>query len=80
MVKLQAEAAVPSMLFLLRVFVNGKEIGDHRAGGYVAFWLDVPADALRSNEMNELFVLADNRYNHTTAPLHTGAISGTMAD
>ena len=26
--------------------------------------------------MNELFVLADNRYNHTTAPFHT-AISGT---
>jgi beta-glucuronidase len=32
--------------FYCRVWVNGKELGDHRAGGYVAFSLDVPSDAL----------------------------------
>lgn len=60
--------------FYCRVWVNGKEIGDHRAGGYVAFHLDVPEDALAESAAgrNELFVLADNRFNQTTAPLHTG--------
>eukprot|EP00040_Diaphanoeca_grandis_P027128 m.153731 g.153731 ORF g.153731 m.153731 type:complete len:657 (-) comp30845_c0_seq1:445-2415(-) len=57
--------------FYCRVFVNGKEIGDHRAGGYVAFHLDVPSEVLEAGS-NELFVLADNRFNSTTAPLHTG--------
>ena len=59
--------------FYCRVWVNGKEIGDHRAGGYVAFHLDVPAETLRTDgEGNDLFVLADNRFNSTTAPMHTG--------
>ncbi|CAJ1343191.1 unnamed protein product [Effrenium voratum] len=54
--------------FYCRVFVDGKEVGEHRAGGYVPWWLDLePASATR-----ELFVLADNRFNKTTAPLHTG--------
>merc|ERR1711971_566168 len=56
--------------FYCRVWVNGEEIGDHRAGGYVAFWLDVPSKILKHE--NELFVLADNRFNRTTAPMHTG--------
>jgi beta-glucuronidase len=50
----------------------GAEGPGHRAGGYVAFWVDVPADTLKSGGANELFVLADNRFNHTTAPMHTG--------
>ena len=32
---------------------------------------DVPAALLKQGD-NELFVLADNRFNHTTAPMHTG--------
>jgi hypothetical protein len=28
--------------FYCRVWINGKEIGDHRAGGYGAFVLDAP--------------------------------------
>jgi beta-glucuronidase len=58
--------------FYCRIFVNGKEVGDHRAGGYVAFFKDVASNLLKPNAENELFVLADNRYNHTTAPMHTG--------
>ena len=63
------------------MWVNGVEIGDHRAGGYVAFSLDVPTSAANtksavghttSNTTNELFVLVDNRFNSTTAPMHTG--------
>ena len=55
--------------FYCRVWVNGLEIGDHRAGGYVAFSLDIlPQDSID----NEIFVLVDNRFNETTAPLHTG--------
>merc|ERR1712070_1169785 len=58
--------------FYCRVWVNGKEVGEHLAGGYVAFYLDVSTDMIRASQDNELFVLADNRYNHTTAPMHTG--------
>lgn len=60
--------------FYCRVWVNGVEIGDHRAGGYVAFALNVPmsAAAKDGSDSNELFVLADNRFNSTTAPMHTG--------
>ena len=57
--------------FYCRVFVDGEEIGEHTAGGYVAFALDVPAAASPS-ATRELFVLADNRFNRTTAPMHTG--------
>ena len=39
-------------------------------GGYVAFTVDVPAAT--HNGPRELFVLADNRFNSTTAPTHTG--------
>ena len=92
--------------FYCRVWLNGVEIGDHIAGGYVAWWLDVPDSVLQlgrkqqqrtqnqkqhpkeaktrrttlRNEstaatlvrQHELFVLVDNRFNSTTAPLHTG--------
>mmetsp|Transcript_17243 Transcript_17243/g.51472 ORF Transcript_17243/g.51472 Transcript_17243/m.51472 type:complete len:663 (-) Transcript_17243:22-2010(-) len=61
-----------SCSFYCRVFVNGVDVGDHRNGGYVAFWLDVPSDALHAAGPNELFVVADNRFNSTTAPMHTG--------
>merc|ERR1719265_273649 len=61
-----------SCAFYCRVWVNGVEVGDHRAGGYVAFWLDVPSKLLKEDKANELFVLADNRFNRTTAPMHTG--------
>lgn len=49
-----------SCSFYCRVWVNGREVGDHLAGGYVAFALDVPADALSPDGggENELFVLA----------------------
>jgi len=65
--------------FYCRVWVNGVEVGDHRAGGYVAFSLDVPKqkaslpqDALVPRSIsNELVVLVDNRFNATTAPMHT---------
>ena len=60
-----------SCSFYCRVFVTGHEVGDHRAGGYVAFWLDVAASVLKAGD-NELFVIADNRFNATTAPMHTG--------
>lgn len=66
--------------FYCRVFVDGEEVGQHLAGGtlrglrsgpsggYVPFYLDLkPMKGQR-----ELFVLADNRFNRTTAPLHTG--------
>ena len=77
-----------SCSFYCRVWVNGQEVQPpapeglsadvagpgHRAGGYVAFWVDVPASVLQHGDAasNELFVLADNRFNHTTAPMHTG--------
>lgn len=56
--------------FYCRVFVDGAEVGEHRAGGYVGFFLDVPS--VERETVRELFVLADNRWNRTTAPLHTG--------
>jgi hypothetical protein len=72
-----------SCSFYCRIWVNGQEVQPplpagasgpgHRAGGYVAFWVDVPSSLIKAGEgANELFVLADNRFNHTTAPMHTG--------
>ena len=61
-----------SCSFYCRVWVNGEEVGDHRAGGYVAFSLDVEQKLLKTTGENELFVIADNRFNATTAPMHTG--------
>ena len=57
--------------FYCRVFVDGVQVGEHRAGGYVAFHVDVPPPS-SSDADRELLVLADNRFNSTTAPLHTG--------
>lgn len=56
--------------FYCRVWVDGQDIGEHRAGGYVGFFLDIPS--VNDNTERELLVLADNRFNSTTAPLHTG--------
>lgn len=55
--------------FYCRVWVNGNEIGDHLSGGYVAFSLTIPP---QNSVENEIFVLVDNRFNATTAPMHTG--------
>lgn len=55
--------------FFCRIFVDGKQLGDHRAGGYSMFYVDVPPS---TSEARELFVLADNRFNKTLAPTHTG--------
>lgn len=57
--------------FYCRVFVDGQEVGEHRAGGYVPWWLDLPVPGT-GNATRELFVMADNRFNRTTAPVHTG--------
>jgi len=60
--------------FYCRVWIRGKEIGHHLAGGYVAFYLDVPPDVAlaAASAETDIFVLADNRFNGTTAPMHTG--------
>jgi len=61
--------------FYCRIWVGDAgrwtEVGDHQAGGYVGFWLDLPNAPAPSVE-RELVVLSDNRFNKTTAPLHTG--------
>ena len=71
-----APPSCPKLLVCLRlltIFFFQSQIGDHQAGGYVGFYLDVPAeDGDDLPKEHELFVLADNRFNHTTAPLHTG--------
>ena len=52
--------------------------GDHRASGYTPFWVDVDIDADDTStsagvaKVHELLIMADNRYNRTTAPTHTG--------
>lgn len=51
--------------FYCRVWVNGEEVGDHLAGGYVPFTLDIPP---QDSTENSIIVLADNRWNATTAP------------
>eukprot|EP00522_Entomoneis_paludosa_P016481 CAMPEP_0172449260 /NCGR_PEP_ID=MMETSP1065-20121228/8005_1 /TAXON_ID=265537 /ORGANISM="Amphiprora paludosa, Strain CCMP125" /LENGTH=719 /DNA_ID=CAMNT_0013200893 /DNA_START=167 /DNA_END=2326 /DNA_ORIENTATION=- len=57
--------------FYCRVWINGHEIGEHRSG-WTAFFLDIPPEILHTNGTQEVFVLADNRFNQTTAPVHTG--------
>jgi len=55
--------------FYCRVFFDGVDAGDHRAGGYAPFWLDMPAS---SSSKREIVVLANNEFNSTRAPVHTG--------
>lgn len=55
--------------FYCRIFVDGEEIGDHRAGGYSPFWLAAPPAAGNSREV---LVVVNNDFNSTTAPVHTG--------
>jgi beta-glucuronidase len=55
--------------FYCRVFVDGEEVGDHRAGGYSPFWLDTAASA---GATREVLVVVNNEFNKTTAPTHTG--------
>ncbi len=55
--------------FYCRVFVDGQELGDHRAGGYQPFYFSVPAS---SQATRQLTVIANNEFNSTTAPTHTG--------
>tara|TARA_B100000768_G_scaffold15255_1_gene14215 strand:- start:34 stop:1101 length:1068 start_codon:yes stop_codon:yes gene_type:complete len=56
--------------FYCRVWVDSKEVGEHRAGGYVPFFLDLPPS--NHSSTRTLTVLADNRFHENTAPLHTG--------
>lgn len=62
--------------FYCRIYIDGDFVADHRAGGYVAFTIDVPPPSTKNQSHAEvsrdLFVLADNRFNSTTAPMHTG--------
>ena len=55
--------------FFCRVWVDGAEVAQHFAGGYVPFWAEVPPSASANRT---LVVLSDNRFNGTTAPVHTG--------
>eukprot|EP01012_Entosiphon_sulcatum_P058680 TRINITY_DN8281_c0_g1_i1.p1 TRINITY_DN8281_c0_g1~~TRINITY_DN8281_c0_g1_i1.p1 ORF type:complete len:602 (+),score=62.71 TRINITY_DN8281_c0_g1_i1:40-1845(+) len=55
--------------FYCKVWVDNVLIGEHRAGGYQPFWLNVPVGTAKTRE---IFVLADNRFNGSTAPTHTG--------
>ena len=56
--------------FYCRVWVDDTEVGEHRAGGYVPFSLDLPPSTRGGTRT--LTVLADNRFHEKTAPLHTG--------
>jgi beta-glucuronidase len=58
--------------FYCRVWINGMELGHHHAGGYVSWYLNVPSSVLQQQRPAELLVLVDNRWNTTTAPMHTG--------
>ena len=57
--------------FFCRVFIDGIERRSHRASGYTPFWVEL-GSFTDSNAAHEIIVLADNRFNRTTAPLHTG--------
>ena len=50
--------------------LHGIDLGAHYGGGYVPFWIDVPMKWAKSTR--EVLVLVDNRFNQTTAPVHTG--------
>ena len=44
-------------------------LGDHKASGYQPFWFLVPKSV---NTDRQIIIVADNRFNHETAPTHTG--------
>lgn len=56
--------------FCCRVFVDGIEQGQHLATGHTPFWVDLAVGAMATST-HELVIMADNRCNGTTAPLHT---------
>jgi beta-glucuronidase len=55
--------------FYCNVYVDNMWVGDHRAGGYSPFWLSIPPS---QSMTRTVFVVVDNRFNSTTAPVHTG--------
>lgn len=57
--------------FYCRVFVDGVFVGDHGGNGYTAFWIGSipPSNAT----LRTLEIIADNRFNLTTARLHSYA-------
>ena len=52
--------------FYCRVFVDDELVGENFGGGYAPWYLPLPSEG------KKLTVMADNRFNATTAPLHTG--------
>jgi beta-glucuronidase len=55
--------------FYCRVFIDGAELGEHRAGGYQPFDFIIPPS---TNQTRLLTVVVNNEFNFTTAPTHTG--------
>ena len=69
--------------FYCQLYIDGKYIGDHRAGGYQPFGFEVSAKeeasifTLKNSDndnvvVREVFVVVDNRFNNVTAPTYTG--------
>lgn len=52
---------------IAQVFLNGKEIGQHIARGYIAFTTDLSPD-LKAGQQNTLLVRVDNRPNDRMLP------------
>ncbi|MFI3248777.1 MAG: glycoside hydrolase family 2 TIM barrel-domain containing protein [Rikenellaceae bacterium] len=49
------------------LWVNGKEVGVHKVGGYTPFEYDI-TDYVKRGVANQITVLADNRVSQTAAP------------
>ena len=57
--------------FYCRVFIDGLFMGDHGGNGYTAFWIGgIPPS---NNSIRLIEIIADNRFNLTTARLHAYA-------
>lgn len=55
--------------FYCKVWIDDELVGANRAGGYAPWSVEVPPTKTGTRSLT---VLADNRFNSTTAPLHTG--------
>ena len=54
--------------FFCSVWVDGELVGSHGGNGYTAFWIGgIPPS---EEKMRTLEIIADNRFNYTTAILH----------
>ena len=62
---------ISACAFYCQLYFDGIYIGDHKAGGYQAFYYVIKSDNT-DNTNHEIFIVSNNEYNFYSAPVYTG--------